>query len=96
MPRFGTPQADGVPVGEPLVGHADWVQAVAVGVLPDGTSVIVSSGDDGTVRVWRLADYAPLAPPLDLSEGVRDIALHGSTIAIASGTDITVCQMVLT
>src|SRR5713226_954311 len=40
------------------------VDAVAVGVLPDGTSVVVSAGDDGTLRVWRLADGAPVGEPL--------------------------------
>ena len=38
--------------------------AVAVGALPDGTPVIVSGGDDGTVRVWRLADGTPVGEPL--------------------------------
>ena len=63
--------ADGAPVGEPLTGHAGAVNAVAVGALPDGTPVIVSgSGDyrrgqtDTTVRVWRLADGAPVGEPL--------------------------------
>ena len=42
------------------------VAAVAVGALPDGTPVIVS-GDwlgDSAVRVWRLADGAPVGEPL--------------------------------
>ena len=39
-------------------------EAVAVGALPDGTPVIVSGGRDGTVRVWRLADGAPVGKPL--------------------------------
>ena len=37
--------ADGTPVGEPLRGHTGWVDAVAVGALPDGTPVIVSGGE---------------------------------------------------
>ena len=52
--------AAGPPVGEPLRGHAGSVNAVAVGALPDGTPVIISGGDDGTVRVWRLADGTPV------------------------------------
>ena len=42
-----------------LTGHDDSVNAVAAGVLPDGTPVIISGGADGTVRVWRTADGAP-------------------------------------
>ena len=44
----------GRPAGKPLTGHTGDVTAVAVGVLPDGTPVIVSGGKDGTVRAWRL------------------------------------------
>ena len=38
--------------------------AVAAGALPDGTPVIISGGDDGTVRVWRMADGTPVGEPL--------------------------------
>ena len=68
--------------------------AVAVGALPDGTPVIVSGGDDGTVRVWRLADGTPVAEPLDLSERVQGIAVHGNIIITAAGRDIAVHQPV--
>jgi WD40 repeat protein len=71
------------------------VNAVAVGVLPDGTPVIVSGGDDGTVRVWRLADGTPLVPPLHLSQSVHDIAVHGDVIVTAAGADIAVHQLAL-
>ena len=47
-----------------FTGHGGWVNAVAVGALPDGTAVIISGGDDGTVRVWRLADGTPVGEPL--------------------------------
>jgi WD40 repeat protein len=66
------------------------VNAVAVGALPDGTPVIVSGGDDGTVRVWRLADGTPLVPPLDLSQKVRSVAAHGDVIVTAAGPEIAV------
>ena len=45
--------ADGTPVGEPLSGDNNVVDAVATGALPDGTPVIISGSWDGTVRVWR-------------------------------------------
>jgi hypothetical protein len=43
-----------------LYGHIGPVYAAATGTLPDGTSVIISGGFDGTVRVQRLADGTPL------------------------------------
>ena len=82
----------GRPVGEPLTGHTGEVKAVAVGTLRHGTPVIVSGGRDGTVRVWRLADGTPLGHPLDLSEPVKGIALHGNIIVTAAGRDIAVHQ----
>ena len=67
------------------------VDAVAVGALPDGTPVIVSGGDDGTVRVWRLADGTPLGEPLTGHSSVVDAvavgALPDGTPVIVSGGD---------
>jgi WD40 repeat protein len=86
----GWPLIPLVPVARPLAGHAGWVTAVSVGALPDGTPVIISGGGDGTVRVWRLADGAPVGEPLDLPESVRDVAVHGELIVSAAGPDIAV------
>jgi WD40 repeat protein len=68
---------------------------VAAGALPDGTPVIISGGADGTVRVWRAADGTPVVPPLDLSESVPSVAVHGDVIITAAGTDIAVLQPAL-
>ena len=65
---------------------------MAVGALPDGTPVIVSGGDNGTVRLWRLADGTSLTHPLNLPESVEAIALHGNIIVTAAGPDIAVHQ----
>ena len=76
-------------VGQVLTGHTDGVAAVAVGALPDGTPVIVSGGggDDGTVRVWRLADGAPVGQPLrGHTDGVAAVAVG----ALPDGTPVIV------
>jgi hypothetical protein len=62
---------------------------MAVEVLRDGSPVIASGGDD-TVRVWRLAVGTPLAHPLDLSEPVWGVALHGNIIVTAVDGDIAI------
>ena len=60
---------------------------MAVGALPDGTPVIVSGGDDGTVRVWRLADGTPVGEPLTGHSGaVRAVAVG----ALPDGTPVIV------
>jgi WD40 repeat protein len=71
------------------------VTAVAAGSLPDGTPVIISGDDGGTVRVWRTADGTPLVPPLDLSESVRAVVVDGDAIITAAGADIAVHQPAL-
>ena len=68
------------------------IHAVAVGALPDGTPVIVSGGSaDGTVRIWRLADCAPVGEPLtghaSTVEAVAVGALPDGTQVIVSGSD---------
>jgi WD domain, G-beta repeat len=47
-----------------ITGHTGGVYAVAAWALPDGTPVIVIGSGDGTVRVWRLADGAPVRESL--------------------------------
>jgi hypothetical protein len=42
--------------------------------------------------VWRLADGTLLAHPLDLSEPVWGVALHGNIIVTAVGGDIAIHQ----
>ena len=68
--------------------------AVAVGALPDGTPVIVSSGGDKTVRVWRLADGTPVGKPLPGHAWVNAVAVgrlpDGTPVIISSGEDGTV------
>jgi WD40 repeat protein len=72
-----------------LTGHTDSVNAVAVKRLPDGTPVIVSGSNDGTVRVWRLADGSPVGQPLRGDDGavyaVAVGALPDGTPVIVSG-----------
>jgi V8-like Glu-specific endopeptidase len=60
-----------------LPGHGGEVTAVAAGALPDGTPVIISGGSDGTVRVWRMADGAPVGEPL---------ADYGSVVHAVAGS----------
>ena len=69
-----------------LNGHVGWVNAVATGALPDGTAVIVSGGTDRTVRVWRLADGAPVGEPLTGRDQVTAVA----TGALADGTPVII------
>jgi WD40 repeat protein len=68
---------------------------VAVGALPDGTPVIVSGGEDGTVRVWRLADGASVGEPLTGHIGrVAAVAVgalpDGTPVIVSGGEDGTV------
>ena len=78
-----------------LTGHTGRVTAVAAGALPDGTPVIISGGDDGTVRVWRLADGTLVGEPLTgHGGGVRAVAAgalpDGTPVIISGGDDGTV------
>jgi len=78
-----------------LTGHTDEVTGVAAGELPDGTPVIVSSGSDGTVRVWRLADGIPVGEPLTgHTNGVTAVAAgalpDGIPVIVSGGWDGTV------
>jgi WD40 repeat protein len=58
-------------------------------MLPDGTPVIISGGDDGTVWVWRTPDDTQIGEPVRGRKGpVRAVAaavLPGGTTVIISG-----------
>ena len=72
-------RAPGQPIGAPFAGHTDEVNAVAIGTL-DGTPIVVSGGDDRTIRVWDL-DQAP-------GTGQRHrIPTNNSVLAVAMSPD---------
>jgi hypothetical protein len=52
------PRAEGL-----LKGHNGWVEAVATAQL-DGHPVVVSAGDDATVRIWDPVRYSQIGDPL--------------------------------
>jgi len=71
-----------------LTGHQGEVRAVAVGALADSTPVIISGGGfDHTVRVWRLADGAPVGEPLTGHRGGVNAVAVG---ALADGTPVII------
>ena len=63
------------------------MRAVAAGALPDGTPVIISGGDDGTVRVWRTADGTPVGEPLTGHDGPVNAVAAG---ALPDGTPVII------
>jgi TPR repeat protein len=65
------------------------VLALTVGALPDGVPVVVSGGGDGKLRVWRLADGAPVGKPINGHPGgvtaVATTAMPDATPVVVSG-----------
>ena len=76
-----------------LRGHMDTVWALAISVLPDGVPVIVSGGQDATIRVWRLDNGAPVGEPMyGHSDAVTSVAVgtlpDGTAVIVSVSADL--------
>jgi hypothetical protein len=75
-----------------LVGHTASVNAVATGVV-DGQTLILSGGDDGTVRLWDPATGACTAVFGGHAGSVLSVAaaeLDDRSVIVSAGDDLTV------
>ena len=75
------------PLGDPFTGHTRSVNAVAIGQL-EGRTVIVSGGNDRTVRVWNLPDRTSRHTTAAVDSAVIDLASQTLAIALREGHHI--------
>lgn len=50
-------------VGKPLLCHQYGVNSIALGTL-EGRIVVISGGEDSTLRIWELASHVQRGDPL--------------------------------
>jgi hypothetical protein len=76
-----------------LTGHDGPVRVLATGRL-DGRPIVVSGGQDATVRVWDVATGAPVGAPMtghtDAVHGLATAQLLGRAVAVSAADDGTV------
>jgi WD40 repeat protein len=83
--------ATGTLIGQPLTGHTDAVNAVAIAQL-DGRSMIVSGGSLGTIDVWDLATDTLIGQSLnrprrdDRVNALAIAQLDSRPVVVAGGT----------
>ncbi|WP_204140886.1 substrate-binding domain-containing protein [Halomicronema sp. CCY15110] len=82
--------ATGNPVGAPVTGHAGAVRDTALST--DGSTLITAS-DDGTIRLWNVADGTQRGEPITGHQGpVRSLAVLPDGRFFSGGADGTVRQ----
>jgi WD40 repeat protein/energy-coupling factor transporter ATP-binding protein EcfA2 len=72
------------PLGEPLVGHTDWVNSVAFS--PDG-KMLASGSSDSSIILWDVDSRQPLGGPLaGHTDSVKSVAFSPDGTTLASGS----------
>jgi WD40 repeat protein len=83
----------GAPIGQPLAGHRDRVNAVALGAV-DGRAVVVSGSDDRTIQLWDARTGMPIGEPLkghrDPVNAVALGAIDGCAVVVSGSSDGTI------
>lgn len=66
---------NGHAIGEPLIGHGSDITALT---FADGGNVLISTGLDGTIRIWDAKSHASLRAAIQtgFQNGPRQLALH--------------------
>lgn len=81
---------DDDPIHEPSTGHEGGINAVDAALVGD-RAVAVTGGEDGTVRIWDLANGRQVGPPLtghDWSvEAVVVTTMEDRAVALTAGRD---------
>lgn len=84
--RLWDPTA-GQPVGEPLTGHTESVEAVGFGAGAGGHPLLGTASDDQTVRLWDAATGS-LTSISPLLEPASSLTVDTSEINVACGSSL--------
>lgn len=84
--------AAGSPFGPVLRGHREWIRALAVVEPEEGPSILLSGGDDATVRLWRPGRERALhVVPLDAP--VVSLRVLGRAVEVGLTTGTVVVRL---